>query len=174
MLIPYWIWNLLCSASGPRHTACVKGRRPSPPSSTWNQIESVLIQRACRGLFLHIFQLFQWLIGLFLLLIFCCLLALFRPQIYTNKAQYPHCPLWALSWNFRHQNLMREIKQFQADIYCLQVMQRQSFFLLLCKDNNVGLRCCWVTKTVVLNISHPSFQLACSAWSILFSNSSAR
>ena len=62
--------NLVCSASGPRHTACVKGRRPSPPSSTWNQIESVFIQRACRGLFLHIFHLFQWLIGLFLLLIF--------------------------------------------------------------------------------------------------------
>lgn len=48
-------------------------------------------------------------------------------EIYTNKAQYPHCPLWALSWNFRHQNLMREIKQFQADIYCLQEVQEDRF-----------------------------------------------
>ena len=43
------------SSPDPRHTARNKGRRPNPTSPTWNQIESVLIQRACRGSFCHLF-----------------------------------------------------------------------------------------------------------------------
>lgn len=48
-------------------------------------------------------------------------------EIYTSKAQYPYCPLWALHWNYRHQNLMREMKQYAADIYCLQEVQEDRF-----------------------------------------------
>lgn len=48
-------------------------------------------------------------------------------EIYTNKQMYPYCPLWALSWNFRRRNLMRQMTQFDADIYCLQEVQADRF-----------------------------------------------
>ena len=40
---------------------------------------------------------------------------------------YPYCPLWALSWNFRRRNLMRQMTRFDADIYCLQEVQADRF-----------------------------------------------
>ena len=48
-------------------------------------------------------------------------------EIYTNKQMYPYCPLWALSWNFRRRNLMRQMTRFDADIYCLQEVQADRF-----------------------------------------------
>eukprot|EP00939_MAST-03C_sp_MAST-3C-sp1_P004804 g4804.t1 len=48
-------------------------------------------------------------------------------EIYTNKQMYPYCPLWAMSWNFRKRNLMRQMFAFAADIYCLQEVQEDRF-----------------------------------------------
>eukprot|EP00940_MAST-03C_sp_MAST-3C-sp2_P001335 g1335.t1 len=48
-------------------------------------------------------------------------------EIYANKQMYPYCPLWALSWNFRKRNLMRQMSAFDADIYCLQEVQADRF-----------------------------------------------
>ncbi len=31
-----------------------------------------------------------------------------------------YCPSWALSWNYRRQNLLRELLSYGADILCLQ------------------------------------------------------
>lgn len=34
-----------------------------------------------------------------------------------------HCPLWAMSWQYRRQKLIREIAGYQADVVCLQEVQ---------------------------------------------------
>ena len=34
---------------------------------------------------------------------------------------YPNCDFWALSWNYRKSNLVRELMEAGADILCLQV-----------------------------------------------------
>ena len=31
-----------------------------------------------------------------------------------------YCPSWALAWNYRRQNLLRELLSYGADILCLQ------------------------------------------------------
>lgn len=33
---------------------------------------------------------------------------------------YPHCPNWALAWEYRRQKLLHEIMEYNADIICLQ------------------------------------------------------
>ena len=48
-------------------------------------------------------------------------------EIYTNQGVYPYCPRWALSWNFRSRNLIREIRNFNADIFCFQEVQADRF-----------------------------------------------
>ena len=48
-------------------------------------------------------------------------------EIYANQGVYPYCPRWALSWNFRSRNLIREIQNFNADIFCLQEVQADRF-----------------------------------------------
>jgi len=53
-------------------------------------------------------------------------------EVYATKQVYPYCPLWALSWGYRKQLIMKEIKHRDADIICLQEMQIDHFdnFLL--------------------------------------------
>jgi CCR4-NOT transcription complex subunit 6 len=34
---------------------------------------------------------------------------------------YPYTPAWALPWNFRKRNLLREVLAYKADIMALQV-----------------------------------------------------
>ena len=38
-----------------------------------------------------------------------------------------YCPSWALSWNYRRQNLLREMLSYGADILCLQEIQSDAF-----------------------------------------------
>ncbi|XP_078435738.1 carbon catabolite repressor protein 4 homolog 1-like [Wolffia australiana] len=40
---------------------------------------------------------------------------------------YGYCPSWALSWQYRRQNLLREIVGYHADILCLQEVQSNHF-----------------------------------------------
>ncbi|XP_010524745.1 PREDICTED: carbon catabolite repressor protein 4 homolog 1-like [Tarenaya hassleriana] len=40
---------------------------------------------------------------------------------------YSYCPPWALSWQYRRQNLLREIVGYRADIVCLQEVQSDHF-----------------------------------------------
>ena len=37
-----------------------------------------------------------------------------------NEA-FPYCPAWVLSWQYRKQNLLKEVLSYRADILCLQV-----------------------------------------------------
>lgn len=48
-------------------------------------------------------------------------------DIYATSQVYPYCPLWALSWSYRRNNLLREILSYQADVVCLQEVQGDHF-----------------------------------------------
>ncbi|XP_010549782.1 PREDICTED: carbon catabolite repressor protein 4 homolog 1 [Tarenaya hassleriana] len=46
---------------------------------------------------------------------------------YASSDIYSYCPPWALSWQYRRQNLLREIVGYRADIVCLQEVQSDHF-----------------------------------------------
>ncbi|OUZ99338.1 Endonuclease/exonuclease/phosphatase [Macleaya cordata] len=48
-------------------------------------------------------------------------------DFYVNKEIYNFCPTWALTWEYRRQNLLREIIGYKADIICLQEVQSDHF-----------------------------------------------
>lgn len=48
-------------------------------------------------------------------------------EIYATQSQYPYCPLWALSFEYRRKLLMQELKRYDADILCLQEVQADHF-----------------------------------------------
>eukprot|EP00735_Rhodelphis_limneticus_P004153 TRINITY_DN15709_c0_g1::TRINITY_DN15709_c0_g1_i1::g.18809::m.18809 TRINITY_DN15709_c0_g1::TRINITY_DN15709_c0_g1_i1::g.18809 ORF type:complete len:631 (+),score=61.65,sp/Q8W0Z9/CCR4A_ARATH/35.49/1e-103,Exo_endo_phos/PF03372.18/1.5e-23,Exo_endo_phos_2/PF14529.1/0.0031 TRINITY_DN15709_c0_g1_i1:71-1963(+) len=48
-------------------------------------------------------------------------------ELYTNPQIYPYCPSWALAWNYRKRNILREILSYHADIMCLQELQEDHF-----------------------------------------------
>lgn len=48
-------------------------------------------------------------------------------EIYATQAQYPYCPLWALSFEYRRKLLKLELKRYNADILCLQEVQADHF-----------------------------------------------
>lgn len=48
-------------------------------------------------------------------------------EIYATKQQYPYCDLWALSWEFRFQNILREILDACPDVICLQEVQADHY-----------------------------------------------
>jgi len=48
-------------------------------------------------------------------------------EIYATQQQYPYCDLWALSWEFRFQNLLREILDASPDVICLQEVQADHY-----------------------------------------------
>lgn len=53
-------------------------------------------------------------------------------DLYTANETYTYCPPWALSWQYRRQNLLREIIGYDADILCLQEVQSDHFEDFFC------------------------------------------
>ena len=47
--------------------------------------------------------------------------------IYATSTQYPYCPAWALTWNFRKGQILRELAGYGADVLCLQEVQADHF-----------------------------------------------
>jgi len=48
-------------------------------------------------------------------------------DLYATNDIYAYCPPWALSWQYRRQNLLQEIIGYDADILCLQEVQSDHF-----------------------------------------------
>lgn len=48
-------------------------------------------------------------------------------EIYATQQQYPYADLWCLSWDFRFQNIIREIVDVGPDIVCLQEVQADHY-----------------------------------------------
>lgn len=48
-------------------------------------------------------------------------------EIYATPDAYPYCAPWALPWNFRRRNILRELVGYQADVMCLQEVQADHF-----------------------------------------------
>jgi len=48
-------------------------------------------------------------------------------EIYATQQQYPYCDIWALSWDYRFQNIMREVIDAAPDVLCLQEVQADHY-----------------------------------------------
>jgi CCR4-NOT transcription complex subunit 6 len=48
-------------------------------------------------------------------------------EIYATSDAYPYCPAWALPWNYRRRNILRELINLRADVMCLQEVQADHF-----------------------------------------------
>ena len=48
-------------------------------------------------------------------------------EIYATQQMYPYCDHWALNWNYRKINLLREIKEVGADVLFLQEVQADHY-----------------------------------------------
>ncbi|GBG26042.1 Glucose-repressible alcohol dehydrogenase transcriptional effector [Hondaea fermentalgiana] len=48
-------------------------------------------------------------------------------EVYATKQLYSYCPMWALSWGYRKQLILQELRQHAADVICLQEMQLDHF-----------------------------------------------
>lgn len=48
-------------------------------------------------------------------------------EIYATLQQYPYCDFWALSWDYRFQNIQREVLDACPDIICLQEVQAEHY-----------------------------------------------
>jgi CCR4-NOT transcription complex subunit 6 len=48
-------------------------------------------------------------------------------ELYATQQQYPYTDFWALSWDYRFQNIMREISDASPDVICLQEIQADHY-----------------------------------------------
>lgn len=55
--------------------------------------------------------------------------------VYHGQGRYDCCPEWARAWEYRRENLLREILQYDADIICLQEVSFFSFFFSILLQN---------------------------------------
>ncbi|VDM47289.1 unnamed protein product [Toxocara canis] len=49
---------------------------------------------------------------------------------YTTSELYSYCPQWALKWQYRKEVILREIREYQADIILLQEVETEQFWTL--------------------------------------------
>lgn len=48
-------------------------------------------------------------------------------EIYATQQQYPYCDFWALSWDYRFQNILRELIDACPDVICMQEVQADHY-----------------------------------------------
>ncbi|OQV15343.1 CCR4-NOT transcription complex subunit 6 [Hypsibius exemplaris] len=47
---------------------------------------------------------------------------------YATKKLYPHCPAWALSWQYRRERIREDMEHYAPDIACLQEVPMGEFY----------------------------------------------
>ncbi|EDQ89277.1 uncharacterized protein MONBRDRAFT_32477 [Monosiga brevicollis MX1] len=47
---------------------------------------------------------------------------------YATRQVYRYCPSWALEWNYRKQQILKDILQYSSDIICLQEVASGQFY----------------------------------------------
>lgn len=47
---------------------------------------------------------------------------------YATRQLYGYCPNWALSWEYRRKVILDEIRNYNADIICLQEVETEQFY----------------------------------------------
>jgi len=69
-------------------------------------------------------------------------------EIYATQQQYPHCDFWALNWEYRFHNILRELTDSGGDIICLQEVQADHYdnYLYLAL-NDLGYEGVFKSKT---------------------------
>ena len=64
-------------------------------------------------------------------------------EIYATQQQYPYCDFWALSWDYRFQNILRELIDACPDVICLQEVQADYYethiYPALCESGFEGV-----------------------------------
>ena len=69
-------------------------------------------------------------------------------EIYATQQQYPYCDFWALSWEYRFHNILRELMDCGGDVICLQEVQADHYdnyiYLAL---NDLGYEGVYKSKT---------------------------
>lgn len=48
-------------------------------------------------------------------------------SVYCSESFCPHCPDWARHWNYRRDNILRDLTNMNADIICLQEVQFEHY-----------------------------------------------
>jgi CCR4-NOT transcription complex subunit 6 len=47
---------------------------------------------------------------------------------YATRQFYGYCPAWALAWDYRKKLILDDIKNFNADVICLQELETEQFY----------------------------------------------
>jgi len=61
-------------------------------------------------------------------LLFTCMSYNVLCDKYATRQIYGYCPSWALSWEYRKKGILDEIRQYAADIICLQEVETDQFY----------------------------------------------
>ncbi|CAA0829917.1 Carbon catabolite repressor protein 4 homolog 1 [Striga hermonthica] len=84
---------------------------------------------------------------------------------YATSESYSYCPTWALSWNYRRQNLLREIIGYHADIVCLQEVQSDHFEEFFAPElDKHGYQACFKRKTAEVFVASISSVDGCATF----------
>ena len=68
---------------------------------------------------------------------------------YATVSQYSYCPSWALNWEYRKQSIIKEIKNYEADIITLQVGFKKDRHLEGRED--IETNKCWLLNIFSIN-----------------------
>jgi len=61
-------------------------------------------------------------------LLFTCMSYNVLCDKYATRQIYGYCPSWALAWEYRKKGILDEIRQYAADVICLQEVETDQFY----------------------------------------------
>ena len=42
-------------------------------------------------------------------------------ETYATPDRHAYCPQWALEWDYRKNNILKQMKDYRGDVLCMQV-----------------------------------------------------